>query len=176
MKTPRKRYTLTRQEITPEIVRADLAYDPMTGVFTWTARRVGVSHGAKVGIVNKHGYVVIPLRRVQFHAHRLAWAHYFGAFPTGQIDHINGDKADNRIANLRLASPSQNKANTKAQKNNGHGSKGVFWSKKDGRWIARIQKSGIRRSLGSFLSYDAAVSAYETAAREMFGEFARPTT
>lgn len=169
----RKQHAMTRDAITPAIIRDDLDYDPLTGKFKWRAVRVGVTRGAEVGVVNKHGYVVIPLRRNIFQAHRLAWAHYFKEMPAAQIDHINGDKTDNRIANLRLATPSQNKANTEAQKNSASGLKGVSWHKKDRRWIARIQKNGSRVEVGRFKTAEEAAAAYDRACLEVFGEYGR---
>jgi hypothetical protein len=157
--------------LTAEQLRTELHYDAQTGVFTRIACRPGVTQGRIAGVTNRHGYVVITVLFRQYAAHRLAWLYSFRRWPKSQIDHINGDKTDNRISNLREATPSQNKANTSPQRN-GSGVKGVSWSVKDQRWHARIQVDGKRVFLGGFASQQEAADAYAAAARLHQGEFA----
>jgi hypothetical protein len=90
---------------------------------------------------------------------------------TPEVDHINGDGLDNRRANLRVATHSQNMANQDGQRRRRGRFKGV--SLQDGRWTARIRANGVLRYLGSFGDEEAAAAAYDVAAREAFGEFAR---
>jgi hypothetical protein len=164
----RKRHRLRRTEITPELVRADVAYDPVTGDMTWIARRVGVPHGEVCGALTKHGYLVLRLRGVEFPVHRLAWMHHYGAAPSGLIRHLNGNKADNRIANLAIATASTCRALAAPQRNNRHGVKGAFWNKKDQRWIVRVQRDGKRVTVGSFKSLPEAEAAYTQAHANFF--------
>jgi hypothetical protein len=103
---------------------------------------------------------------------RLAWAIHNGDWPPLDmyIDHINGIKADNRIANLRLVTPTQNQQN-KA----GHGlyPKGVAWRDRiENPWLARIRVNGTRINLGSFAAIEEAAAAYREAAIKYHGEFA----
>lgn len=90
-----------------------------------------------------------------------------------ETDHINGDGLDNRRANLRHATTSQNQQNRGAQANNTSGFKGVSWSKADRKWRARINGGGKQSHLGMFDSAEAAYAAYCEAASSMHGEFAR---
>lgn len=94
--------------ITLEHLRKILHYDPASGRFTWlraTSWRVRV--GAVAGSVNKRlGYVVIGIGGVTYYAHRLAWLYVHGEMPSDQIDHIDGDRANNALVNLRKASMS----------------------------------------------------------------------
>lgn len=90
----------------------------------------------------------------------------------GDIDHINGVKTDNRLSNLRLASRSQNMANTGLRSTNKSGVKGVCWDKQSGRWDARIWKDGVAHRIGYFDDLDQAKVAYDAAASRLFGEFA----
>lgn len=94
--------------------------------------------------------------------------------PYLEVDHINGNKLDNRKANLRLCTPSQNIANTPVRKDNETGYKGVSHEKRWGgnTWRARIQINGQREVLGYFASPEDAARAYDRAAKEIFGEFA----
>jgi hypothetical protein len=89
------------------------------------------------------------------------------------VDHINGDGLDNRRANLREATTAQNNQNTARQSNNTSGLKGVTWHKSRGRWRANIQLAGRQRHLGYHDTPEAAARAYDAAARELHGEFAR---
>jgi hypothetical protein len=164
-----------RPPLTLERLREALDYDPGTGAFAWRIAKRGINKCDPAGTVIK-GYVQIGLDQVFYRAHRLAWLYVYGRWPQGDIDHINGVRGDNRIANLREATHSQNMANRGPQKNNKSGFKGVSQHTQTGKWIAFIKaKSGNSkvRNLGSFDTPEEAHRAYRAAASELFGEFAR---
>jgi len=89
------------------------------------------------------------------------------------VDHIDGNSLNNRRANLRLATMSQNVQNSRKQHRNASGFKGAVWSKQKSKWIARIRHNNVLHYLGSFDTPEAAHSAYVAASEVMFGEFAR---
>jgi hypothetical protein len=151
--------------LTANRLREVLDYDPQTGIFTRAGKRAGSSNGC--------GYLRIRVDGQRYLAHRLAWLHVHGVWPSDQIDHVNTDRADNRIANLRDASRSQNHANTPLSRANTSGFKGVYWAPHTARWRAAIKVNGKKRHLGYFYSANDAALAYEAAANKMFGEFAR---
>ena len=107
-----------------------------------------------------------------YKAHRLAWLYMTGEWPTGFIDHINGNRADNRYANLRSASRTENLANSTVYRAGKDTPKGVR-QVPGGKWTARIQKNNQPIFLGRFDTADAAAAAYRTAAVNLFGDFAR---
>ena len=109
--------------------------------------------------------------RIVYRAHRLIWLMYHGQWPPQEIDHINGDRADNRIVNLRLATASQNRANSKVYKTNRCGFKGVARTPY-GRWVARIHFEKTKY-LGTFDTPEEAHAAYVRAAQAAHGIFAR---
>lgn len=120
----------------------------------------------------KNEYRYISINGIQYFEHRLIWMlANQQQIPLGMdVDHINRDKLDNRPVNLRLATPTQNKANTGKQRNNSTGYKGVFNDK--GKFRAKIKANGIQRFLGSYSTAEAAAAAYDCAALKAFGSFA----
>src|SRR5688572_25778345 len=134
--------------VTPERLRELLDYCPDTGVFVWTERAYSRFRGRRAGTIAK-GYVIIRVDGVAYFAHRLAWLHVHGRWPVAFIDHINGVKSDNRIANLREATYQQNARNSKSRA--ASGLKGVYrrTSNRD-RWYAEIRIDGKTRCLGTF--------------------------
>jgi hypothetical protein len=157
--------------LTQERARELVAYDPETGLFRWTVGRVGCSAGAVAGSACTNGYRRIKLDRREYLAHRLAWFWMTGAWPSREIDHANGDKSDNSWRNLREATRSQNKANTRARSDSASGVKGVRWHR--GKWRASIEVDGRAINLGRFDDMADAAAAYDTAELQRFGQFAR---
>jgi hypothetical protein len=120
-----------------------------------------------------NGYIVIPVDGKQYPAHRLAFLYCTGEMPE-EIDHANGCRSDNRFANLRSCTRSQNNANRRSSGRNTSGYKGVTFSKANKAWIAAITVAGKHYYLGSFPDKTEAAKAYDKAAIEYFGEFATP--
>ena len=156
-----------------------LRYDPETGVFTWRVdrmsgqgRKVQAKAGSVAGSADRLGYCCISIDRRIHKAHRLAFVFMTGSFPTTRcVDHVNGNPSDNRWANLREATPSQNQGNRRRSSCNSSGFKGV--TKGRYKWHSGIRVRSKNYHLGSFDTPEEAHEAYKKAAREMFGEFAR---
>lgn len=172
-----------RATLPAEYVRERLAYDADTGAFTWRndirlrSGALRIAAGTRAGTVDGKGYRSIQFclegKPVAFKEHRLAWLYIHGAWPADQLDHINGDRADNRIANLRPATNSLNMANRKLNANSKSGVKGVCFHRGSQRWRARLQFDGKRIHLGDYLNKEAAEIAYAAAAQRHFGAYAR---
>lgn len=114
---------------------------------------------------NSSGYMVGKIDRVTFQAHRVIWALYYGAWPDGQIDHVNGVKAANRISNLRVVTNQENLRNQQMRRNNTSGVTGVYWHKGNGAWKAQIMVSGKYLHLGYFDSLEEATGVRSEAAK-----------
>jgi hypothetical protein len=146
-----------------------LRFDPETGQFTWLVATRGHAAGSGAGSTTSLGYIHIKIQRRRYYAHRLAWFYVNGRWPICQIDHINRKKDDNKLCNLREATPVQNSGNSGLQKNNTSGARGV--ERQGNKWRARIKKGGRLTYLGTFDSIELATAAYNNAAIEVFGPY-----
>lgn len=138
----------------------NVSYDPETGLFTKLHNR-GRPTRSNVAGYNRsyHGYIIIGINGVQYHSHRLAWFVVHGYDPVLQIDHINGIRHDNRIANLREVNSTTQGRNKALISTNSSGIMGVRWNSTNNCWTASI---GIDRNtiyLGSYLTFDEAKAA-----------------
>jgi HNH endonuclease/AP2 domain len=146
-----------------EKLRELFSYDPEKGSFRWNG---------EAGYISGNGYRYISVEGKKRLSHRLAWLMHYGEEPNGLVDHINGDRTDNRIQNLRLATYSQNSANAKLHTRNTSGLKGASWMPKKNRWQATITVKNKQMNLGYFKTKEAAHDAYMAAAKKYHGEFA----
>ena len=142
----------------------NIAYDPETGVFTRMKSGFPNRVGSEICGKLARGYRVITIGRRTYFAHRVAWFYVIGEWPTEFIDHINQDKTDNRIANLRLTNKSENGQNRGPQANNKTGIKGVCFSNKSNKWIAQLCVGGKNVMVRKFDSPVDAANAYAAAA------------
>lgn len=157
-------------DLTVAMAREILAYNPETGLFVWKIKpRPSSRLGDTAGHVSKFsGYVCIGYQGRHYYAHRLAWLHVNGCLPSGMIDHINGDKSDNRIANLRDVSRSVNGQNQRGPKaDNKSGFLGVIWNRQRSKWQATIKVGRINKVIGMFETPEAAHDAYIQAKRRL---------
>ena len=144
-----------------------LDFNQETGVFTWKNDGTrGVKAGDIAGSKMKSGYVMLSVKGKKLLAHRIAWLFVHGEFPEGNIDHINRNKSDNRIANLRPATYEQNAQNRLKNIKNTSGYKGVTWHKRDERWQAAITVKGKVLHLGYYKVLDDASKAYIEASKK----------
>lgn len=191
--TAARRMKRPASELSPEEVRRFLHYDPKTGRFWWklrayetfkgdaaTRQRCGKGWNQKYAgrralTANSEGrgYLVGSLNSTNVYAHRAAWMHYYGEeVPEGMyVDHINGDKSDNRIDNLRLVTPTQSQFNTPSRGGRS-GLKGAAWDSKRNKWMAQMMQKGRLRFLGYFDTADEAAARYAVEAERFQGEHA----
>ena len=143
-----------------------LHYDQDTGLFRWIkSPRYGISDNGIAGYIN-FGYIKIEISHITYKAHRLAWLYVFGYWPAGDVDHINGSRADNRISNLRVASRRMNNENQRvAQAKNKTGLLGVNSHGK--RFKAQICFHGKKQHIGIYDTAQEAHEAYIKAKREL---------
>jgi hypothetical protein len=150
-----------------------LQYDPDEGIFRWRRTRKKCPAGKIAGSVRKDGYTAIFVDGKRHYAHRLAFVFMTGEWPATGVDHIDGDPANNRWANLRSATPQQNMWNKRAQSNSTTGLKGVHRHSQTGDFYATIKVDGKHVYLGTYKQPAEAHAAYVEAAKVHFGEFAR---
>ena len=159
--------------ISCERLRELFHYDPETGFMTRKVATRKSKIGSRIGCANDEGRIVCDIDGKMYKLHRLAWLHFYGEIPELDIDHINGEPSDNRIANLRQATCSQNLGNSRKPTTNKSGKKGVSWHSVGKKWQAHIKVGGTNFYLGLFDTVEDAHAAYMRKAVEMRGEFAR---
>jgi hypothetical protein len=169
----------------PSVLRQLIDYDPETGALVWRVRGVSFfTDGKKSAIESMRrwntryagkpalnckgnaGYFSGKIFNRSYFAHRVAWAIYLGAWPECQIDHINGNKLDNRIENLRSATNQENGKNRTIGITNTSGTIGVYWNVSKSKWSAQIHKNGKQKHIGNFKNKDNAISARAKASAE----------
>ena len=176
---------MTKKTLSAETLREYLDYNAETGVLTWKERPVCRPHdqmvntkyaGKEAGNIGQNGYRYIRIREFGFFlASRLIWLYETGEWPPKglEVDHVDLNPLNNRWSNLRLTTPSQNMANTRAHRDSRSGVKGVSWSKRDKKWVAQIMVGGKQRCLGRFGTIKEAKAVYDRAALSARGKFAR---
>jgi hypothetical protein len=159
---------------TLRLLREYLNYDPVNGIIQWTiSPQLAIPAGTRAGTISLFGYRKILLKRRSYKATRIAHFLMTGQWPAPDVDvdHINGNRSDDRWVNLRLCDRSQNMINSKLRKNNKTGVRGVHTTKTGYR--ARIDKDGKGYYLGSFATIEEAKRAYDAAAARLHGDYRR---
>ena len=142
------------------------------GVLRWRADTAPRSwRGDIAGNLNNTGYVVVGTQGKKYLAHRLIFLMHHGYMPD-EVDHINGDRSDNRIENLRAVTRKQNQYNAGTRADNTSGVKGVFWYKQTQKWAAQCKFDGVLYPLGYFDKLSDAASAVRAFRQSNHGEFA----
>jgi hypothetical protein len=150
-----------------------LCYDAETGAFTWLiepnpSKQGRTRAGDTAGTVTSTGHVVIGLWGVHYLAHRLAVFYVTGKWPEKEIDHRNGQRADNRWLNLRPATKKQQRENATPQRRSASGVRGVYWFKRTQQWRAVINHNKKPISLGYHDCFLDAIAARKAAERRLF--------
>ena len=146
------------RDLTQERLKEILTYNRNSGVFVWAKVRGACAIGAPAGAIS-HGYIRIGIDGARYMAHRLAWLYVHGEFPPNQIDHINGDRSDNRISNLRSVVRNENSKNQQKNSRNTSGCMGVSHRKRSKPWMAVMRINGEHICLGVFKEWWDAVCA-----------------
>ena len=155
-------------ELTQALAQGALIYDVDTGIFKWRVKpSKNRCAGDVAGCRKPDGYVTITVLGVTCYAHRLAWLYVHGHWPTGDVDHMDGDPSNNRICNLRDVSRRTNMENQKRAQasNRSSGLLGVSCPKGSKSFIAHIHIYGKHRYLGSYATAELAHAAYLHAKR-----------
>lgn len=156
-------------------LKAAIAYDPLTGVFTRNKPYCNLAVGSRVGSLDSYGYVQVFVKGKLRLAHRLAFLYMLGRLPIAEVDHIDGNRANNAFVNLRECDKTQNMRNRAVSGHSSTGAKGVSWHKASSKYRARLwitlEGSRKRLELGGFDTVDQAKEAYNKAAKLHHGEF-----
>jgi len=152
--------------IAQEQLKELLSYDQETGIFTWRTSYRKCKAGEVAGRDYGTGYLAIWISPRTYQVHRLVWLYVHGQWPENFIDHINGNKLDNRISNLRDVTNSENMMNLRqARTDNKHGVMSVHQVRN--KFIAQIQTKGITKRIGSFNTPEEAHAAYISEKRKL---------
>lgn len=169
---------MSKKHETPELIetlRKVFHYDPDTGKLLWNYRPVSEFLSQKeqqrwntryanthIFTTNNKGYLIVGLNKVRHTVHRIVWAIHYGTWPTYQIDHINRERWDNRIENLREVTNTENQRNRSKQRNNTSGHNGIRKSI-NGKWEVRKCWGITHYSLGTYNNLKDAIQARKQA-------------
>jgi hypothetical protein len=146
--------------LTLDFLNRILSYNPETGMFTNMVYRGNrAPEGSIAGTLTSLGYIKIKINGTLYLAHRLAWFIFYKEWPIGDLDHIDTERCNNAISNLRLASRSQNICNSPLRSSNKSGIKGVSWDRQSGKWNAKVAGYGRCGHVGRFESKEEAAAA-----------------
>jgi hypothetical protein len=159
--------------LTQERLKELLTYSPETGLFYWLDTAGRKKAGRIAGTIDFYGYRVIGIDGYTYGAHRLAVLYVTGKQTAKRVDHINGKPGDDRWENLRECSHAENQKNMRRHRDNSSGFKGVYTSNKGRTWFSQIMSDGKLKYLGSFATKEEAAAAYDAAATDLHGQFAR---
>ena len=150
-----------------------LFYNSETGKLYYKVSKGGrVKAGEEVGSIGGTGYLNVKIRGVKYRVHRVIWALVYKEKPPAIIDHEDGNKQNNKLTNLRVATKSQNSHSSKLRHNNSTGFAGLTYHKRSKSWFTKIVKDGILYGK-YFKSKDKAISHLVCRRRELYGEFVR---
>jgi len=170
----------------PELLRKLLRYEPETGKLFWLPRdrdffksfRSYMSWNARDAnteaftAIDTSGYKNGRILSVSLKAHRVIWAMQTGEYPKHQIDHIDHDRTNNKIENLRSATKHENMANRLPSKNSTSKYLGVYWATAAKSWRSCIRKNGKTHNIGIYKCEIEAAKAYDETAKKLHGDFA----
>lgn len=159
----------------PEVLRQLLRYEPETGKLFW---KITLSNRKPKGTEafagrGSHGYRHGGIYGGKYLAHRVIWAMEHGAWPKFTVDHVNGNKEDNRLCNLREATWSENNCNTGPRRRNKTGMKGVCFDTRKGKFLAQVAIQRRNYHIGYFNTAESAHAAYCIKASSLHGKFYR---
>ena len=144
--------------LTQEYLNKLFLYDPETGIlYNKVYRSARAKIGQEAGTLNENGYIKVRIRGIGYQAHRLIWIIVYGYNPENAIDHINKDKKDNRLSNLREVTLSCNSRNSSLAMDNKSGVKGICYSRGRKTWVVYIFYDNKLRALGYFKDFTEAV-------------------
>lgn len=154
-------------DLTCERLRELLSYNEATGQFRWRIQRQCVRDGAIAGGPDYKGYIRIKVDGRKYFAHRLAWLYVYGRWPVDLLDHIDRQRTNNAIANLREVSNQLNSHNQRVVRRSRVGLLGVSLSPTPGKFVARIAVEGKDHHLGTYPNAVEAYEAYVSAKRRL---------
>lgn len=158
--------------LTQDRLKEILYYNPYVGVFTWRNKSNRRTYGKTAGTAKGKGYIVIGIGRKYYAVHHLVWLWHYGSLPKDQIDHIDGDRSNNLLKNLRAVSQEQNSMNMKRNSANSSGVKGVHWDVRRQRWVAVIRNKDKCLFRMAFKSLDEAEREIKAVREKLHGEYA----
>lgn len=163
---------IRHETLTQEYLKSILDYDLDTGIFTW---KINKAKRTKIGDIAgwlDNGYREIEINDKKYKAHRLAWLYVYGEMPKKLIDHIDNNRSNNKISNLREATYQTNNENYRTPKTNKSGIKNVSWYKSLNKWVVGISIKKTKKTIGYFDDLELAELVAVEARNKYRGEFA----